>query len=55
MLLDLFLIFATLRVIISRESTLSRISNKLNKYGASKELIQVAARKNEIKIIDLPK
>ena len=54
LLLDLFLIFSTLRVIISRDKTLHSISNKLNQYGASKDLVDVSKRDKKIKIINLP-
>lgn len=53
LLLDIFLIFSTLRVIFSRDKTLYSISNKLDQYGANRDLVEVSKRDKEIKIIDL--
>ena len=54
MALDIFLIFATIRVIFSRRKTLNTISKKLTKYGADIRLINVSKRDRKIEIIDLP-
>ena len=54
MALDIFLIFATIRVIFSRRRTLNTISKKLTKYGADIRLINVSKRDRKIEIIDLP-